>query len=147
MWPRTELNSGRSPHVVTKSIPAVRPTFKMLQLPGGCNALWRGEQEHHLRVTPREGQIQLHPQPVLRATQYFWGSGLPWKGLRPASRSWAYTVPPRAMCGSRAIGDPSSDKLLYPRAEWGGGRTLKGLITKEENPPEKLFLIQLTISK
>lgn len=59
----------------------------MLQLPGGCHALWRDEQEHDLQVATREGQTQLHPQRILSAIQYFQGPGLPWKGLRAASRA------------------------------------------------------------
>lgn len=140
LWLRTELNSGRSPNIVTKSLTAVSLTFTMLWLPGEC--LWRSEQEQHPWVTTREGQNQLHQQPVLRVTQYFWGSGLPWKGFRPASRSWAHTNPcvvPEQQ--ETSTSDP------HPRAEWGRGRTLTDPITEEENPPKKVFLIQLTISK
>lgn len=68
----------------------------MLQLPGECHALWRDEQEQDLQVTTREGQTQLHPQSILRAVQYFQGSGLPWKGFRPASRCWSHTDTPQS---------------------------------------------------
>jgi len=117
----------------------------MLQLPGGCHALCRGEQEHLLWAITREGRTQLHPQPVLRATQYFWGSGLRWKGFKPASRSWAHTDPaePRVVPEQQETSTSES----YCRAERGGCRTLTAPITKEKNPPDKLFLIQLTISK
>lgn len=75
MWPRTELNSGRSPNTATKSLTAMMPTFMMPQLPAGCHALWRDEQEDNLQVATRERQTQerqtQHPQTILRAVQYF----------------------------------------------------------------------------